>query len=83
MKEASNMDRKTIRHCRPEELSDPMNLYIYAAHVIKGRLPDASHEIMAEIKRKDPENPFVSGYFKFIERETLWSRFKRIIGVRS
>lgn len=77
------MDRKTISSCKPEELSDPMNLYIYAVHVIKGRLPDYSHDLMIEIKRKEPENSFVRGYFKFIERDNLWSRLKRTIGIKS
>lgn len=74
------MNRKTISHCRPEELSDPMNLYIYAAHVIKGKLPEASHNMMAEFQKRDPENSFVRGYFKFVEKDTLWNRFKRMIG---
>ena len=79
----SKVKRRMISDCKPEELSEPMNLYIYAVHVIKERLPDASHDLMVEFRKKDPKNPFVRGYFNFLERDTLWNRFKRILGVRT
>jgi hypothetical protein len=77
------MSKKLIGQCKPEEFSDPMNLYIYAVNIIKGKLPQASHELMLDFQKKDPESPFVKGYFKFLEKGTLWSRFKRMIGVGS
>jgi hypothetical protein len=75
------MSRRTYRDCALEELDPcPMNLYIYAVHVLKGRLPDWHHEKMVSFLESDPENAFVAGYLKFIKKETIIDRVKRFFG---
>ncbi len=69
---------KRYRDCSLEELDPlPMNLYIYAVYVLKGRLPDEYHDKMVEFLSEDPNNAFVRGYLKSIEKETAWGRMKR------
>lgn len=72
---------KPLKDCRPGELSgSPMNLYLYAVTVLKGRLPPEQHRVMEALLREKPDE-YVRGYFAFLSRRTLWGRMKGFLGV--
>jgi hypothetical protein len=71
-----------IDKCNPEELTDPMSLYIYAARVIGRKLPEKAHAKMEEIQRNDPENSFTKAYFNFLSKDTLWGKIKGFLGAK-
>lgn len=71
---------KPLKECDPEELEgSPMNLYLYAATVLKGRLPPKQHRIMERLLRENPDE-YVNGYFSFLSRRTLWGRIRSFLG---
>lgn len=57
------------------ELKDPLNLYIYAVQIAKGKLPEEQHNLMKSWKRDDE---FVKAYFDFID-DSFWNKFKKFI----
>lgn len=71
---------KKIGECSPKELQSPFNLYLYAATVLKSKLPPEQHSLMEKFLRESPDE-HVRGYFDFLSKRTLWGRIKRIFGV--
>lgn len=72
---------KPLKDCTLEELSgSPMNLYLYAVTVLKGRLPPEQHRIMEGLLREKPDE-YTKGYFAFLSRKTLWGKMKGLLGV--
>jgi len=71
---------KQIRDSTPEELGDsPMNLYLYAVTVLKGRLPLDQHSRMEALLREKPDE-YVRGYFDFLSKRSLLGRILSAFG---
>jgi hypothetical protein len=72
---------KPLKDCSPSDLhGSPMNLYLYAVTVLKGRLPPEEHFLMQQLLQENPDE-YVKGYFDFLSRRTFWGRIKRFLGV--
>jgi len=71
---------KPIKDCDPRDLhGSPMNLYLYAVTILKGRLPPEEHRLMERLLRENPDE-YVRKYFSFLSRRTLWGRIRAFLG---
>jgi len=72
---------KPLKDCEPRDLrGSPMNLYLYAVTVLKGRLPLEEHRLMEQLRRKNPHDEYVNGYFSFLSNRTPLGRIRKLLG---